>query len=81
MDFVSGVSWLYDLTVKSKGGSKMYSEIETAFASDQDITFILECIYNDSGEPLSLECVGWHFGEPTEDSKHYKGNLKAIFDL
>ena len=59
----------------------MYIEIETAFASDQDITFILECVYNDSGDLLSMECVGWHFGEPNEDSKHYKGNLKATFEL
>lgn len=60
----------------------MYTEIETAYAPSHDITFIMEYTYNENGDPISTECVGWHHGEPNEeDAKHFRGKLKATFEL
>lgn len=59
----------------------MYTEIEHAYAPSHDMTFIMEYTYNASGEPLSIECVGWHYGEPNNDTMHFKGKLKAMFEL
>lgn len=36
----------------------------------------------ENNELVSIECIGWHFGEPweTEEYKKYDCNLKAIFE-
>ena len=64
-----------------KGGKTMYTEIEIAYAQHNDMTFIMEYTYDENGDPISIECVGWHHGEPNDDTMHYKGKLKATFEL
>lgn len=59
----------------------MYTEIELAYAQNSDMTFIMEYTYDENGDPISIECVGWHHGEPNDDTMHYKGKLKATFEL
>lgn len=51
-----------------------------AIYSNSDITFIMEDTYNDSGDILSTECVGFYYGEPDEEStRYFVGKLKARF--
>lgn len=45
--------------------------------SDSDITFIMEDTYK-NGEYKSTEVIGFHYGEPYENSvKDFSGKLKA----
>ena len=39
--------------------------IETAYAPDTDMTFVLE--YRDTPEGMTLSVIGWYAGEPDED--------------
>ena len=58
---------------------KQKEEIYTAYAESNDMTFIMrdicEGIY-----VKSTECVGWYFGEPSEESTlAFIGKLKAEY--
>ena len=57
----------------------MRKEIYTTYASDTDITFIMEDTW--SGEDIvSTEVKGFYYGEPNEEAtKQFYGGLKAIF--
>jgi hypothetical protein len=59
----------------------MRKTIEVAFAEKNDITFILEHIETDDGEPVQTSVVGWHYGEPSEDTHEYIGKLTATYEL
>lgn len=51
------------------------------YQKSYDLTFVMvDEIENN--ELVSIECIGWHFGEPweTEEYKKYDCNLKAIFE-
>lgn len=62
-------------------GNTMREEIYTVYAPDGDMTFIMKDIF-DGDEVISTEVVGWHFGEPDENSiKSYVGKLKAEYLL
>lgn len=59
----------------------MRKELYPVYAREHDITFIMEETYDEKGEPISTECVGFYYGEPTEkDTQFFKGKLKASFD-
>lgn len=57
----------------------MKTQIETAYAPANDITFIMEYTYTDNGEPVTVECVGWYYGEPNADAvkKYYRSGMTA----
>lgn len=58
----------------------MEKHIYTAYAEANDMTFIMVDTLDKSGNPISTECVGWYFGEPSEDAtKSYCGALKATY--
>lgn len=51
----------------------------TVYAPDGDITFIMQDTYV-GGEYKSTEVIGFHYGEPDENSiEWYSGKLKAEF--
>lgn len=55
------------------------TEIYTVYSKDGDLTFIMEDVY-ENDEPVSTECKGFYFGEPSEIlNKTYYGKLKATF--
>lgn len=58
----------------------MKKEIYGVYSNEADMTFILEDVYDDDGEILSTECVGFYHGEPNdEDNAYFTGKLKAEF--
>lgn len=58
----------------------MEKQIYTAYAEENDMTFIMVDTINKFGDLISTECVGWYFGEPEEDStKAFYGELKAKY--
>ncbi len=61
---------------------KITTEIETTYAPDTDITFIMEATYN-GGELVKYECVGWYSGEPNEEDTAFyskERRLAAIYE-
>ena len=59
----------------------MKKELYGVYAPSWDMTFIMEDTYNENGDPISSECVGWYHGEPTEeDNETFKGKLKASYE-
>lgn len=51
----------------------------TLYAPEGDITFIMQDTYVD-GEYKSTEVIGFHYGEPSENSVDwFSGKLKAEF--
>ena len=40
---------------------------------------LVEYIETDSGEPIQTAVIGWHYGEPNEDSMNYIGKLTAKY--
>ena len=60
----------------------MKKEVYTIYAKTADITFIMEDTFNIYGEPVSTECKGFYYGEPTErDTQYFYGKLKATYTL
>jgi len=60
------------------GNGSKPSEINTSYCASSDMTFITETTFDWSGDPVSVEVVGFYFGEPDADSTlKYKGSLKA----
>ena len=58
----------------------MKKELFSVYAPNHDMTFIMEET-TDRGELISTECVGFYYGEPTqEDTQYFKGKLKATFE-
>ena len=58
----------------------MKRTIETAYAPNTDMTFIVEYIETDEGEPIQTSVVGWHYGEPDEHSHDFIGKLTATYE-
>ena len=59
----------------------MKKELYGVYAPSWDMTFIVEDTYNENGDLLSTECVGWYHGEPDErDNETFKGKLKASYE-
>ena len=57
----------------------MKTQIETAYAPKDDITFILEYTYH-GGELVKMECVGWYAGEPDPAAtEEFYGDLTAKY--
>lgn len=55
--------------------------IETDHAPHMDITFIMEHLESDNGDPLRSSVVGWYYGEPdNESTKAFIGKLIAHYD-
>lgn len=53
----------------------------TIYAPEGDLTFIMQDTYVD-GELKSTEVIGFHFGEPNENSiQCFGGKMKAEFTL
>ena len=62
---------------------KITTEIETTYAPDTDITFIMEYTYKD-GEIIKAECVSWYSGEPNgKDTEYFNKDrrLAAYYEL
>ncbi len=58
----------------------MKKEYYTVYSREGDMTFIMMDVYNEDGDPVSTECVGWHYGEPYADSVNdFAGKLKAEY--
>ena len=54
--------------------------IETDHAPHLDITFIMEFIETDEGEPVKTSVIGWYYGEPNEENTaQYIGKLTATY--
>ena len=59
----------------------MKKELYSVYAESADMTFVMEETYTEKGELISTDCVGFYYGEPTEeDTKFFKGKLKATFE-
>lgn len=59
-----------------------HKEIYTAYAAENDMTFIMCDTYENASKEklLSTEVIGFYFGEPTEEAtKEFPGSLKADF--
>jgi hypothetical protein len=55
-------------------------EIYTAYAPNNDITFIMRDTYNLTGELESTAVIGWYYGEPNEENtRNYVGDLVAYY--
>ena len=55
------------------------TEKYTVYAKDGDMTFIMQDTFID-GQYKSTECIGWHYGEPAENSiEVFSGSMKAEF--
>ncbi len=58
----------------------MKKQIWGAYSSMADMTFVLEETFNEKGDLISTECVGFYYGEPTDgDNQYFKGKLKAMY--
>ena len=55
-----------------------YSYLKVA---DDDITVIMKYTYDEFDNVKTAELVGWHYGDPDENSGHFIGKLKAEFDF
>ena len=56
------------------------SEIRTAYAQHDDITFIMKDTLDENGEPCKTEVIGWYHGEPDENStQSFIGDLVAEY--
>ena len=54
--------------------------IETDHAPKMDITFIMEHLETDDGEPIQSAVVGWYYGEPNEENTaYYIGKTTATY--
>lgn len=60
----------------------MREEISGHYAPSHDSTFVMKTTYNDDGDVVRMECVGWYCGEPndelTQDHSHGGDDLIAI---
>lgn len=45
----------------------MKKEIETAYAPENDLTFIMQYIYHDD-ELVKMDCIGFYYGEPNDET-------------
>ena len=55
-------------------------EIYTAYAPNNDITFIMRDTYHFNGELESTAVIGWYYGEPDEEStRKFIGDLVAYY--
>lgn len=60
---------------------EMKKELYGVYAQHWDITFVMEDTFNEKGDIISTECVGWYYGEPTDkDNETFKGQLKGKYD-
>lgn len=58
----------------------MQEEIYTAYAEDNDMTFILKDTLDNDGTPYRTEVIGFYYGEPDEDNtRQYMGDLIAEY--
>ena len=58
----------------------MKKTIEAVYAEKNDITFIMEHIQTDNGEPIQTAVIGWYHGEPDETGTWmYYGKLTAKY--
>ena len=55
-------------------------EIFTVYAKEHDLTFIMEEMYDDKGNSVSLEVKGFYFGEPNADlTERFYEDYRAEF--
>lgn len=55
-------------------------DITAVYAPEGDMTFIMKETWTEDGELVSTECVGWYYGEPSdEDNLAFIGKLKAMY--
>lgn len=60
---------------------EMKKELYGVYAPNWDMTFIMEDIFNEKGDIVSTECVGWYYGEPNDkDNETFKGKLKGEYN-
>lgn len=56
------------------------NEVYTAYAAENDITFIMRDTFDMLGDPESTAVIGWYYGEPNEEStRQYAGDLIAYY--
>lgn len=56
------------------------TKIITEYSESGDMTFILKEEYNEEGNPITTEVVGFYYGAPNEkDTEYYTGKLKAVY--
>lgn len=59
----------------------MKRTIEYTYAPNTDMTFIIEYIETDDGEPIQTSVIGWHYGEPDERyTDNFIGKLTATYE-
>lgn len=58
----------------------MKKTIYTAYAEQNDITFIMEDLETDSGELIQTSVMGWYYGPSTEENTaYYIGKTTATY--
>lgn len=65
---------------ENKPKETIRDEYYMVYSPDGDMTFIMKDTFKND-EPISTEVVGFHYGEPDEDSiKDFKNKPKATFE-
>lgn len=58
--------------------------LDIHYCKEDDMTFLIESVYDgdrDGSVLISQECVGWYYGEPTEENtKTFYKSLKADYN-
>lgn len=73
--------YIKNCTSKNGFWEELKKETYGVYAPSWDITFVMEEITDKNGDPISTECVGWYYGEPSEeDNQTFKGKLIARYD-
>jgi hypothetical protein len=68
--------WAFGEAVTGHNVTTVYG----SYNRNDDITVIMEEIYDSEGEPISAEIKGFYHGEPDEESnKVFYGKLKATY--
>lgn len=56
------------------------TQIYTAYAERNDITFIMKDSYDENGDVATTEVVGWHYGKPNRKiTPNYIGELTTTY--
>lgn len=76
----SSLNVMWTLLNKLPDPAKYTLKLSTEYSASGDKTFILEEVYDKDGNIISIECVGFYYGEPNEiDTNSYYGKLKAEY--
>ena len=82
MLYTERIEQMADLIIADVLSHKVHVDVH--YCEEDDMTFLIESIYDgdlDDSILISQECVGWYYGEPTEENtRKYYRDLKADYN-